>query len=218
MNVVDSSRKLKFPEISDPSHREIQEFYSEQLDLRPPADWLPDDVLYGYLQTTRTASTKEIYNIYKKVSRSVHPDKIKHSYGDAENGQKLLILATREFQRIQKAWEVISNPLDRKIYDMFGLRGLEHKKSLLKKAILKDEENPQFHELIIAAGLFNKFIMYEEQTAGVMIDVTQKISIKDVFTTEVIENVNEQGNITSTVIPSVIDRISFTNFESFRMS
>lgn len=224
MNLVQSSRKTKYPEILDQEHRELQEFYSEKLNLHPPQDWLPDNVLYGRLQTTRTSTTSEIYTIYKKLSRSVHPDKINRhlNRGDREKTDREqndhLLFATREFQRIQKAWEVISDPISRKVYDMFGLQGLQHKTALLKNAVFKDSENPEFYELIIAAGLFNIKLMNDEQTAGLMIDITQKISLTDAIESKIIEYRDEKDEVTRTEIPNFVDRVSFTKFETFRMN
>lgn len=57
---------------------------------------------YKVLKISKSASDDEIKNAYRKLAKSHHPDK----GGDKDN-----------FQKIQEAYEVLSDPIKRKNYD-----------------------------------------------------------------------------------------------------
>ena len=62
--------------------------------------------LYSVLGVTRTADESEIRKMYKKLCLTAHPDK----GGSAE-----------EFQKIQKAYEILSDNNKRQVYDQTGM-------------------------------------------------------------------------------------------------
>lgn len=66
--------------------------------------------LYDILGVSKNASNDEIKKAYRKLALKEHPDK----GGDPE-----------KFKKIQSAYEVLSDPDKRKIYDQHGLQGLE---------------------------------------------------------------------------------------------
>ena len=66
--------------------------------------------LYDILGVSKNASDSEIKKAWKKLALKEHPDK----GGDPE-----------KFKKIQSAYEVLSDPDKRKIYDHHGLQGLE---------------------------------------------------------------------------------------------
>ncbi|KAI9268335.1 hypothetical protein BDA99DRAFT_435537 [Phascolomyces articulosus] len=107
--------------------------YMNPLDQSIPDDDLDDDELlklekelapkatdyYGILNISRKASDEEIKDAYKKLCRYFHPDK--------HNNEGNKKLAEAKFQVIQKAYEVISDPQKRAIYDTYGEEGLNAK-------------------------------------------------------------------------------------------
>ncbi|XP_031640868.1 dnaJ homolog subfamily C member 11 [Contarinia nasturtii] len=72
---------------------------------------------YAYLNISKSASIDEINTAYRNLSRIYHPDK----HVDAEKKKNAEIL----FNRIKKAYEVLSDPHKRAIYDSLGVKGLQ---------------------------------------------------------------------------------------------
>eukprot|EP01095_Lingulamoeba_sp_RSL-Kostka_P000642 TRINITY_DN10925_c0_g1_i1.p1 TRINITY_DN10925_c0_g1~~TRINITY_DN10925_c0_g1_i1.p1 ORF type:complete len:580 (+),score=121.76 TRINITY_DN10925_c0_g1_i1:25-1764(+) len=70
--------------------------------------------LYEVLGINRNASLKEIKTAYRKKARQYHPDK---NIGD-ENAQ-------RKISEVNLAYEILSDPMKRKIYDKLGTTGLK---------------------------------------------------------------------------------------------
>ncbi|XP_061392034.1 dnaJ homolog subfamily C member 11 [Musca vetustissima] len=71
---------------------------------------------YSYLNVPKEASAEQINNAYRKLSRLYHPDK----HTEPENKQKAELM----FNRTKKAYEVLSDPHKRAIYDSVGDKGL----------------------------------------------------------------------------------------------
>ncbi|XP_076237100.1 dnaJ homolog subfamily C member 11 [Calliopsis andreniformis] len=76
-----------------------------------------EDDYYTFLNIPRDATTDEINNAYRRQSRLYHPDK----HTDPVRKKEAEIL----FNRTKKAYEVLSDPHQRAIYDSVGIRGLE---------------------------------------------------------------------------------------------
>ncbi|TMW58738.1 hypothetical protein Poli38472_010297 [Pythium oligandrum] len=72
------------------------------------------DDFYDVLGLTMEASDSEIKKAYRKLSLKYHPDKNK---GDTEAEQK--------FHKISRAYEVLSDPQKRQVYDLEGIEALE---------------------------------------------------------------------------------------------
>lgn len=72
---------------------------------------------YAFLNVPRNASPEEISTAYRTFSRMYHPDK----HLDVENKEK----AEMMFNRTKKAYEVLSDPHQRAIYDSLGNKGLQ---------------------------------------------------------------------------------------------
>src|SRR5437870_13167311 len=68
---------------------------------------------YDILGVSRNASAEEIRKAYRKLARKYHPD-INPGNKEAEN----------KFKEISVAYDVLSDPEKRKLYDEFGEAGL----------------------------------------------------------------------------------------------
>ncbi|KAI8646159.1 hypothetical protein BD408DRAFT_337490 [Parasitella parasitica] len=80
-------------------------------------DLAPSSVdFYGVLNISKKATEEEIKEAYKKLCRFFHPDK------HTDEAKKKM--AESRFQVIQKAFEVLSDPQKRIIYDTYGEEGL----------------------------------------------------------------------------------------------
>ncbi len=69
---------------------------------------------YEVLGLTRAADNKQIKSAYRKLAKKYHPDT---NPGDAE--------AKRKFEEIGEAYQVLSDPEKRKLYDRFGMAAFD---------------------------------------------------------------------------------------------
>ncbi|XP_011151272.1 dnaJ homolog subfamily C member 11 isoform X2 [Harpegnathos saltator] len=76
-----------------------------------------EDDYYTFLNIPRNASPEDISNAYRRQSKLYHPDK--HTDPTLKKEAEIL------FNRTKKAYEVLSDPHQRAIYDSLGIRGLE---------------------------------------------------------------------------------------------
>lgn len=83
-----------------------------RLILRPGPMSKPD--YYELLGVTRTATEQEIKKAYKKVALACHPDR------NPEDPE-----AEERFKLASEAYQVLSDPQKRQVYDRFGHAGLE---------------------------------------------------------------------------------------------
>lgn len=70
---------------------------------------------YGILGISKSADAAEIKKAYRKLAMKYHPDKNKDNAADAQ----------KKFQEVSEAYEVLSDPEKKKIYDQFGEDGLK---------------------------------------------------------------------------------------------
>jgi molecular chaperone DnaJ len=75
---------------------------------------MPEKDYYQILGVSRDASQEEIKRAYRRLAMKYHPDK---NPGDKE--------AEERFKEISEAYQVLSDPEKRRIYDQQGSRGLE---------------------------------------------------------------------------------------------
>ncbi|XP_034477415.1 dnaJ homolog subfamily C member 11 [Drosophila innubila] len=76
-----------------------------------------DENYYTFLNLPRDATAEQINTAYRKQSRIYHPDK----HQDPESKKK----AEMMFNRTKRAYEVLSDPHQRAIYDSVGEKGLK---------------------------------------------------------------------------------------------
>ena len=69
---------------------------------------------YKLLGVPRSASQDEIQKSYRKQARKYHPD----LHADESDKEKKRVL--QQFQKIQQAYDTLSDPKKRKMYDQFG--------------------------------------------------------------------------------------------------
>lgn len=83
----------------------------EEADVGPP-----NRELYGLLHISPEASDEEIRKAYRSWAQVYHPDK----YQDSQMKE----IATKNFQRICEAYEILTDEHKRQIYDIYGMEGL----------------------------------------------------------------------------------------------
>jgi len=80
-------------------------------------DKVIEEDYYTFLNIPRTATSEDINNAYRRLSRLYHPDK--HVDPLKKKDAELL------FHKTKKAYEVLNDPHKRAIYDCLGTKGLE---------------------------------------------------------------------------------------------
>lgn len=71
---------------------------------------------YAILNVPKEASPDDITKAYRKLAQVFHPDK---HIDEAKRAQ-----AQESFSKVQEAYEVLSDPQKRQIYDVYGKQGL----------------------------------------------------------------------------------------------
>lgn len=83
--------------------------------MQPPAEET-EPSLYAVLNVSRDASAEDIKRAYKSLAQVFHPDK--HLDDDLRDK------AQEAFSKLQDAYEVLSDPQKRDVYDVYGKEGL----------------------------------------------------------------------------------------------
>jgi len=71
---------------------------------------------YNVLGINKSATTREVKKAYRKLAMRWHPDK------NPDNKEE----STEKFKKIVEAYEILSDPKKRKVYDQFGKDGLKN--------------------------------------------------------------------------------------------
>ncbi|KAJ3556184.1 hypothetical protein NM688_g2166 [Phlebia brevispora] len=72
---------------------------------------------YAVLNLPKTATDHEIRDRYRQLSMLFHPDR--------QRSKEIEATAVKRFLEIQKAYEILSDPITRQAYDLFGLEGVK---------------------------------------------------------------------------------------------
>ena len=86
---------------------------------------LNDNNPYNYLDVSQSSSIEDIRKAYKKLIIINHPDK----GGDAE-----------KFNKIHEAYQILSNPITKKIVDTFGSISLDLVKNIINNDLNKSKQ------------------------------------------------------------------------------
>jgi len=100
-------------------------------------DPLNSGAFYSILNVASDAPDDEIRAAYRRLSLIFHPDKHTATTGGEGEGSGGVVgvseseavgrAAVEQFQRITRAYEVLSDPMQRAIYDLYGEEGLKSK-------------------------------------------------------------------------------------------
>ncbi|KAH7415328.1 hypothetical protein KP509_14G038100 [Ceratopteris richardii] len=91
----------------------------------------PDGELYALLHLSPEATDEEIRRAYRQWAQVYHPDKHKTP--------QMQGIATESFQKIREAYEILSDEKKRKIYDLYGMEGINSGMELGPKLNTLDE-------------------------------------------------------------------------------
>ncbi|WFD30604.1 hypothetical protein MSPP1_001625 [Malassezia sp. CBS 17886] len=91
---------------------------------------------YALLNIDKNAREGQVRDAYKTLAMAFHPDK----HADPERKE----LAEQTFQEIQRAYEVLSNPEKRAVYDHFGAEGLQTSWSVSMRGQTPQEMQAEF--------------------------------------------------------------------------
>lgn len=87
------------------------------MDADSDEETVSEEDFYSFLNIPKEASKEEINNAYRRLSRIYHPDK----HLDPTLKSKAEVM----FNKTKRAYEVLSDPHQRAIYDSLGTKGLE---------------------------------------------------------------------------------------------
>ncbi|GFH18149.1 dnaJ-like protein subfamily B member 1 isoform B, partial [Haematococcus lacustris] len=73
---------------------------------------------YAILGVSKSAKDDELKKAYHKLAAKYHPDKVRGS--DAAKSA-----ATEKFKEVGEAYDVLSDPVKRQVYDAYGEEGLK---------------------------------------------------------------------------------------------
>ncbi|GBN47263.1 DnaJ subfamily C member 11 [Araneus ventricosus] len=112
-------------------------------DSMPPdsEDHLLEEDYYAFLNLSKDATPEEITNAYRRLSRLYHPDK--HRDPDQKKNAEIL------FNKTKIAYEVLSDPHQRAIYDTLGVQGLQTEGWQIVQRTKTPQEIREEYELLL---------------------------------------------------------------------
>ncbi|QRV81989.1 DnaJ family C protein [Ceratobasidium sp. AG-Ba] len=127
------------------NHRNARRDDDDDENVESLQDSQSDESLYALFNLSKTATTEEIQKRYKTLAVSLHPDKVRDESRKAA--------AVARFQRFQRAYDILTDPNKRAIYDMFGEEGLKTKWDIGPKYKTPEELRDEYARLARAARL-----------------------------------------------------------------
>ncbi|CAN7023019.1 unnamed protein product, partial [Brassica rapa subsp. trilocularis] len=91
---------------------------------------------YNILKVNHNAREDDLKKAYKRLAMIWHPDKNPSARRDE---------AESKFKRISEAYDVLSDPQKRQIYDLYGEEGLKSGKIPSSSEASSSWRTPQFH-------------------------------------------------------------------------
>lgn len=135
---------------------------------------LASDSLYAVLNVDRNASPFELKERYRSLASIFHPDK----QADDQARQA----ANARFQEIQRAYEILTDPSRRMIYDSFGEEGLRTTWDLGPKNLSQEEMKKLFQK---QAAEFHRqeaeALVSSKGTSSISVDARTVFISKDKF-------------------------------------
>ncbi|CAE6456614.1 unnamed protein product [Rhizoctonia solani] len=130
------------PDHNDLNHRNAQT-HTEDDDggLSSPVD----ESLYTLFNVSKNAPVEEIRERYKSLAVSLHPDKVR------DDAHKAAL--TAKFTQVKRAYEILTDPSKRAIYDLFGEDGLKTKWDVGSKYKTEEELRNEYARLARTARL-----------------------------------------------------------------
>ncbi|CAE6437669.1 unnamed protein product [Rhizoctonia solani] len=130
------------PDHNDLNHRNaLRHTEDDAGGLEPPVD----ESLYALFNLPKTATVEEIREKYKMLAVSLHPDKVR----DEAHKEAM----TAKFGQVKRAYEILTDPSKRAIYDLFGEEGLKTKWDVGSKYKTEEELRNEYARLARAARL-----------------------------------------------------------------
>ncbi|KAH7345640.1 hypothetical protein B0J17DRAFT_45666 [Rhizoctonia solani] len=130
------------PDHNDLNHRNaLRQSEDDEGGLESPVD----ESFYALFNLPKTATVEEIREKYKSLAVSLHPDKVR----DEAHKEAM----TAEFGRVKRAYEILTDPSKRAIYDLFGEEGLKTKWDVGSKYKTEEELRNEYARLARAARL-----------------------------------------------------------------
>lgn len=120
----------------DQFDRDDEEYYDDDDHLNVPEAPTEDEPdFYALLNVEKTASAQDIRESYRHLAVLFHPDRHPAEHRDA---------AAKRFQDIVRAYEVLSDENQRRIYDTVGVRGLQAEWAVGRPLRTAEEIRAQF--------------------------------------------------------------------------
>ncbi|CAE6441760.1 unnamed protein product [Rhizoctonia solani] len=130
------------PDHNDLNHRNaLRHTEDDAGGLEPPVD----ESLYALFNLPKTATVEEIREKYKMLAVSLHPDKVR----DEAHKEAMTV----KFGQVKRAYEILTDPSKRAIYDLFGEEGLKTKWDVGSKYKTEEELRNEYARLARAARL-----------------------------------------------------------------
>lgn len=156
-----------------------------------------EEDFYTFLNISKEASRDEINAAYRRLSKLYHPDK----HLEPEQKEKAELL----FNKTKRAYEVLSDPHQRAIYDSLGVKGLETEGwEVVQRTRTPAEIRAEYDKIAEEAAQRQK-----EQRTNPHGSVTVSINATDLFNPYIDELLDEMDS-DSSAFPSV--EISGMNF------
>lgn len=133
-----------------------------------------EDDYYSVLGVDKNANQDDIKKSYRKLAVKWHPDK--------NNDPK----ATDMFKKISEAYDILSDPEKRKVYDQFGKDGLNNRgMNFTPEDIFRNvfgENSPFGMSGLFSNGMFPPGMFQHSNSQQQNIEIVEQIKLKDVFT------------------------------------